>query len=234
MIIRTLSQFIITMICLSSSYLKAQEELPEILETDITCECITTFTLKNNAIFYIKIGSEYYQAPLKSESLSRKIPVRGAKIFKLYDKVESEEGEVTYEPISETTLSGSGKKYLMIIRRLKGVYSAESLNLSSSSLSANKVHVLNETNSKLGFKFDEFSTVIKPQQKISHSYKPGHLAYASASIYAEYKGKPKSMGFKRLRLTSGKRFILVCFPSEARRKMGVTPVRMINYQDKPS
>lgn len=224
-----LSKLAITITCLSSS-LSAQEELPEILENDITCECITTFTLKRNEIFYLKVGEKYYQAPLRSENSSAKMPLRGTKQFKLYKKEKTEEDEVVYEPILETALTGTGKEHLVIIRRQKKEgYSATSHSLSLSNFPADRIHVLNETPVPLGFKFDEFKMPIKARQHITYKYKPGRLNYASASIHAQYNGKLKSMGFRRLRLIPGKRFIFICVPSEERKKMGSTPIRMISY-----
>ncbi|MBK1831724.1 hypothetical protein JIN77_13390 [Verrucomicrobiaceae bacterium R5-34] len=232
-------------LCFASSAAIAQDKitdpnqlppLPTPQAEDLVCKCVTTFQLKKDDVFFLKVGENYYQIELYGETVSQPLPVRGARTFTLYKQVTDEEGKVTYKPAVQQALSGTGKSHLVILKRkdAKSPITSAGLNLSSSSMPANNIYFYNESTAPLGLQVNTTKTVVQPFSKFTYPFvNTTRNTYTSAKVIMRYKGENKIMSSKRLRLVPGRRIILIAFPSVARAKLGSTPLRMLAIQDMP-
>lgn len=211
------------------------EGLPSAEEGDIICKAICTFSPKPGEIYYVKIDSKYYAAPLVGEGVTQDIPVRGGRKFILYKIITNEEGEEAHVPAIEVILTGTGSKFLVILsQKTDKPMTSRVFNLSSSSLGANRVHLFNFSPVALGIQVEEDKYVAQINERISHSFKTaGRNSYTSAKVVMRYQGENKIMGSKRIRLIPGRRVIFVCFASKKRAKLGSTPLGMVTIQDMP-
>ena len=231
-----------TILALSANTLSAQksdftrlEGLPPLEEGDLTCRVISTYKPTNDKLYYVSIGSKFYVAPIISETLSQAIPIRGKRIFTLYQKIENEEGEEIQTPVVTAELKGSGSNFLVILsKNQEEPISSKVVDLAPSKLAANKVHLINLSPVALGMQVEDTQHIAQLGQRVSHNFKTAaRNSYTSAQVIMRYQGENKIMGSKRLRLIPGRRVIIVCFASAKRAKMGATPLGMVTIQDIP-
>lgn len=235
---------VLLIVCLSLPQISAQDEeylsdlydLPPAQDGDLLCRCISTFLPKEKETFYYKIDGNYHEVALTGEGISMAFPVRGNSVFTLYSKIITEQGKPAYVPVVNQALDGVGANFLIILSRAAGsvAMEAKTHNLSADNYPANNIYLFNETPLSLGVKVDKDTSVIRPFE--SYTYEFNDLEgdrYASAKIAIAYNGKAKIMASKRMRLIPGRRVMMICFPSEARAEMGVTPMRVVTLQDMP-
>ncbi|MGJ8652436.1 MAG: hypothetical protein ACSHX8_04120 [Opitutaceae bacterium] len=220
----------------SAEELNNLHDLPPAEEGDLLCRCISTFLPKKDETYYFKLDNTYHEVALVGEGISMPFPVRKSNTFTLYSQGLSEEGAIIYIPVVQQTLDGSGGNYLIILSRQDNgtSLSAKTYNINTQKFPADSLHLLNQTEIRLGAQVDKVNAVVEPFDVYTHKFKDvSRDTYTSAKIAISYKGEAKVMSSKRLRLVPGRRFIMVCFPSKARAAMGATPLRVITLQDMP-
>lgn len=212
-------------------------DLPPAKKGDLICRCITTFLPNKTDIFYLKIDKKFHQILLDGESISMPMPVRGTTTFTLYAEAVSEEDKVSYVPVVTQPLKGAGNDHLIILSRpnKKTAIKSKSYNISTSNYPVDSIHLFNETPAPLGLQVNSSKATVKPHQTHTYTYRnAGRDTYTSAKVLMAYKGEPKMMSSKRLRLIPGRRTIMVCFPSKKRLKLGATGLGVITIRDMPN
>lgn len=235
--------FLVTILGSSSLFAQAAEKInPDELPAlplpegnDAVCRCVTTFMPDKNKFYYLKIGSAYHVAPLNGENISIDLPVRGERKFVLFEKTTTEDGSEAYLPAVTVPLEGTGKRFLVVLRKPKGKpITGIAHNLSTASFPASQIYLLNESSATLGLQINTSKATVQPFKKFNYNFRnTDRNTYTSAKIVMRYQGENKIMASKRLRLVPGRRIILVCFASQSRVALGSTPLRMVSYQDMP-